>query len=97
MVRARSAAPTLLMAHPAPNFARPPASVLPALSPFSMLWPMLSAPPWALSTGSTSAGLIPATARFSAALVVTPISWRASGLIPACAASFSCWPRLYIW
>ena len=54
MVFARSAAPTLLMAQPAPNFARPPASVLPALSPFSTLWPIASAPPCALSTGQCS-------------------------------------------
>lgn len=87
MVRARSAAPTLLMAHPAPNFARPPTSVLPALSPLSMLWPIASAPPWALSTGSTSAGLMPATARFSAALVAIPIAVFAVSFMPAVARS----------
>ena len=40
---------------------------------------------------------MPATARFSAALVAIPIAVRAAGLMPACAASFSCWPRWYSW
>ena len=92
MLRARSATPTLLMAHPAPNFASPVASVLPALCPFSTLCPMLSAAPCALSTGSTRYGLTPATARFSAALLTTPMAVRAAGVMPACAAAVCRWP-----
>ena len=53
MLRAMSATPTELIPHPAPNFARPTPTAWPALVPFSTSWPMLSAAPWALSTGST--------------------------------------------
>ena len=93
MVFARSAAPTELMAHPAPNLARPPPNALPALSPFSALWPMASAAPCALRTGSTAAGFTPATARFSAALVTAPATARWVGLRPLWAAAVSCCPR----
>ena len=95
MVFARSAAPTELMAHPAPNLARPPPNALPALSPFSALWPMASAAPWALSIGRIHATPSPpaAMARFSAALVTAPATARWVGLRPLWAAAVSCCPR----